>query len=307
MKEDDTHFDRAVRRIKNRPRIAFLLLVGLGVIVLGDVTGALDSISDFYARHFDQAVSGPKPSPSPEAQDTAQSRLVETDTQSDFSSAADEKPQGIPAGESASNSEVQSEPSAPSPPSDKPMSYPRSCVEARDDTALNLSGSADSGYYLLDPDGEGPASAVRVYCDMETNNGGWLRLAEEVASCGTGKGGTIESLARTEDLNPHGFEFSTIRSNWLRGRSWCSDKASDAGWDCSFNFGIVKVDGDWLYDGRIDPSRNHCRNCSYKEFRIPVQRQSTNFFIVDPENFTDTAEHDNGCTANGVMFSVWIR
>jgi hypothetical protein len=190
---------------------------------------------------------------------------------------------------------------------DKLMPYPRSCLEARENLAVNLAGSADTGYYVLDPDGEGPASAVRVFCDMETNNGGWLRVAEDVATCGTGIGSTIQSLARTENLNPHGFVFSTIRSDWRQGRSWCSGEASAGGWDCSFNFGIVLVDGKWLYDGRNDISRNQCRGCGYKEFKIPVQRLSTNFFIVDPENFTDTAEHDNGCTANGVMFSVWIR
>lgn len=185
--------------------------------------------------------------------------------------------------------------------------YPRSCIEARDSATLNLVGSTDSGYYVLDPDGKGPARAVRVFCDMETNNGGWLRLAEDIATCGVGVGSTIDSLARTEDLNPHGFEFSIIRADWRQGRSWCSGEASTGGWDCSYNFGVVRVDGHWLYDGRNDVSRNKCRGCGYKGFRVPVQRQSTNFFIVDPENFTDTSEQDNGCTAEGVMFRVWIR
>ncbi len=45
---------------------------------------------------------------------------------------------------------------------------PRSCLEA-----LARGDGTSSGLYTVDPDGPGPASALLVYCDMETDGGGW--------------------------------------------------------------------------------------------------------------------------------------
>ena len=45
--------------------------------------------------------------------------------------------------------------------------HPRSCADYR---AL---GHTTSGAYVIDPDGLGPKAAVSIYCDMQTDGGGW--------------------------------------------------------------------------------------------------------------------------------------
>lgn len=52
--------------------------------------------------------------------------------------------------------------------SDKTESIPRSCKEIRD------KGESNSGIYKIKP--EHASSAIMVYCDMQTNGGGWTYI-----------------------------------------------------------------------------------------------------------------------------------
>jgi len=61
-------------------------------------------------------------------------------------------------------------PDAPPPPVDAatPAGTPKSCA------AIHRGNpQLPSGLYTIDPDGEGPAAAFQVTCDMETADGGW--------------------------------------------------------------------------------------------------------------------------------------
>jgi hypothetical protein len=49
---------------------------------------------------------------------------------------------------------------------------PRTC-----DDLLSIAPGTPSGAYLLDPDAEGPVAPFRVFCDMETDGGGWTLVA----------------------------------------------------------------------------------------------------------------------------------
>lgn len=188
-----------------------------------------------------------------------------------------------------------------------PMDRPKSCKEALKSKMPNSNGIFSNGFYVLDVDGSGPQQPFSVFCDMDSNGGGWARVGEDLATCGTGSGKGISALARTELLNDEKMAYNQIKAAWSEGRTWCSPEKSTGGWDCSYNFGIINVENQWVYDGRDDSAKNRCRGCGYKEFRIPVSTQTTSFFIVDPENYTNTSEPDNGCTTNGMIFDVWIK
>ncbi len=69
---------------------------------------------------------------------------------------------------SRSDAIVDAAPADAAMPDAAPPGPPRSCAEvlARDP------GAAD-GPQIVDPDGEGPAAPVAVYCDMSADGGGW--------------------------------------------------------------------------------------------------------------------------------------
>ena len=179
---------------------------------------------------------------------------------------------------------------------------PDSCWDALQQSSLTTEGGLGTGHYKLDPDGAGPRPSRIVYCDMAFDGGGWLRVGAKLATCGSG------NLARTVDLNPERWPFTEVRSTWIRGASWCSPQGSLEGWRCYDNYGIVTAAGEWLYDGRADQLHQTCRDCNLANLRTAVtRRRAESFFVVDPENYENQSEHDNGCTAGGIQFDVWIR
>lgn len=56
--------------------------------------------------------------------------------------------------------------------------YPISCLDAKNKGVLNQQGNINSGVYTIDPDGFGFGNShFDVYCDMETDGGGWTLVA----------------------------------------------------------------------------------------------------------------------------------
>ena len=179
-----------------------------------------------------------------------------------------------------------------------PPKLPRSCNEARAMGVLGMNGSLGSGFYELRPY---RASAI-VYCDMSERGGGWSQVGEQLVTCGTG------SNASTPPLNLLGIPFSEIFVRHRSGSSWCSPEGSRVGWGCAYNFAILDdARKEYLYDARDDKTKNACRGCSYTEWYTTVPASDRVFAIVDPENYENVSEHDNGCQAPGVVFDVFIR
>ena len=162
---------------------------------------------------------------------------------------------------------------------------------------LGMNGSLGSGFYELRPY---RASAI-VYCDMSERGGGWSQVGEQLVTCGTG------SNASTPPINLLGIPFSEIFVRHRSGSSSCSPEGSRVGWGCAYNFAILDdARKEYLYDARDDKTKNDPR-LSYTEWYTTVPRSDRVFAIVDPENYENVSEHDNGCQAPGVVFDVFIR
>jgi len=193
-----------------------------------------------------------------------------------------------------------------SAPSARLASLPESCKAAKNQGFLNLVGNKGSGTYQLQP--AGATKPLLMECDMTGDGGGWTLVADDVFTCSRGDGNSITARARTEILNKEGLRYSAVRSKYVRGSTWCSgDGNPSGGWGCSYNYGIIDGSSKWLYDGRYDSSRNDCRGCGFKEFIIQTEERGDSFFIVDPENYLDESEVDNGCLPEGIVFDVWVR
>jgi hypothetical protein len=81
------------------------------------------------------------------------------------------------------------------------VSFPEDCREV-----LEKNPSASSGTYKVDPDGEGGGKPFEVYCDMETDGGGWTIVASY-----TGADGEQPLVSDTEvSGNPLSFEHYNI-------------------------------------------------------------------------------------------------
>lgn len=179
-----------------------------------------------------------------------------------------------------------------------PTKLPRSCNEARGMGVPGLHGSTGSGFYELRP----YAASAIVYCDMSERGGGWSRVGEQLVTCGTGDNAT------TPPLNLLGIPFSEILVRHRSGSTWCSPEGSAVGWGCAYNFAILDdARKDYLYDARSDNTKTGCRGCNYKEWYRTVPSSDRVFSIVDPENYENVSEHDNGCQPPGVVFDVFVR
>lgn len=72
---------------------------------------------------------------------------------------------------------------------------------------LQANPGAPSGWYTLDPDGDGPGVAQSYYCDMTSDGGGWTRIvrqtdAQPVTNWNGGVNGSSYALAATQ-IPPH--------------------------------------------------------------------------------------------------------
>lgn len=65
------------------------------------------------------------------------------------------------------------------------IEFPEPEVPEADETScysiLESGGSSGSGYYTIDPDGEGGVEPFEVYCDMSSDGGGWALAVNEPA------------------------------------------------------------------------------------------------------------------------------
>jgi hypothetical protein len=67
---------------------------------------------------------------------------------------------------------------------------PRTC-----DDLLAIAPMTPSGPYLIDPDAEGPVAPFRVFCDMETDGGGWTLIASSAGGTNMPRFDTAASAA----------------------------------------------------------------------------------------------------------------
>ena len=102
------------------------------------------------------------------------------------------------------------------------------CIYASCKAALNYNAAAESGAYSIDPDGQGPA--FDVYCDMETDDGGWTLVMKQKSKSGYGSPLSVgkwtgwgtanqvmnESDASLDDENMVNMAYSKLSATQLR-------------------------------------------------------------------------------------------
>jgi len=84
----------------------------------------------------------------------------------------------------------------------------RSCLEHQN------AGVVTSGYYFVDPDDAGPAPRVAVYCDQETDGGGWMVVAR--AQDTNGYAGDYEFAAAAGDHSLLDLDHTTGQADALQ-------------------------------------------------------------------------------------------
>ncbi|MEQ3702685.1 fibrinogen-like YCDxxxxGGGW domain-containing protein [Thalassolituus sp.] len=79
-----------------------------------------------------------------------------------------------------------------------------SCLEIK-----NSSPESQSGYYVVDLDGQKPLPPIRIYCDMVTEGGGWMLFAHHTDG--------LDSLTTTKNVTTNKFGVIS-KQHWVAMR-----------------------------------------------------------------------------------------